>query len=32
LQPANLLVGEMEGSYKKVSSHNYSQHRTGNKQ
>jgi hypothetical protein len=32
LQPANLLVGEMEGSYKKVSSHNNSQHRTGNKQ
>lgn len=32
LQPANLLVGEMEGSYKKVSSHNHSHNRTGNKQ
>jgi len=32
LQPANLLVGEMEGSYKNVSSHNNSHNRMGNKQ
>jgi cytochrome c-type biogenesis protein CcmH/NrfG len=32
LQPANLLVGEMEGSYKKVSSHNNLHNRTRNTQ
>ena len=32
LQPANLLVGEMESSNKKVSSPNNSHNRTGNKQ
>lgn len=32
LQPANLLVGEMEGSYKNVSSRNNSHNRTRNTQ